>query len=88
MELGIDCSGFVSVQYRRFVRTVIPKEVVAMNRPPLTDRSRVRSERLVMRLRPIERERWIAEAKSAGMSLAEWIRVECNKASSSGTEDA
>jgi predicted HicB family RNase H-like nuclease len=50
-----------------------------MNRPREQDRGRVRSDRLVIRLRPRERERWKEKAQASKMSLAEWVRDACNR---------
>ena len=44
-----------------------------MGRPKL-DEGEGRTERVVLRVRPDEHERWTRAATRAGMTLSEWIR--------------
>jgi len=51
-----------------------------MARPPITDRTRVHSVRVEVRLRPGQYKRWVAAAREHGMSLSAWIRVTLDRA--------
>ena len=52
----------------------------AMGRPKM-DEGEARDERIVLRARADERERWTSAAKRAGLTLSDWLRGLADRAS-------
>ena len=51
-----------------------------MVRPKEADREQVRTKQLKVRLKPLQYERWAVGASREGQSLADWVRMVCDRA--------
>jgi antitoxin component of RelBE/YafQ-DinJ toxin-antitoxin module len=51
-----------------------------MARPPLTDRTQVRSSSIKVRMSTNQREKWAKAAASNGLTLSRWARMALDRA--------